>query len=90
MTNAEMCALCYFGINFLFTLIWWTIPGWINIYRKKYNLPMKMVLWPLTVKQMEYWTANVEVVCFTLLGIMGGVPVFMIVSAYKFISWGIS
>ena len=41
--------ICYWTINFLVTLIWWTIPMCMAAYREKYNLPPKWVIWPMKV-----------------------------------------
>ncbi|KKL86690.1 hypothetical protein LCGC14_1942140, partial [marine sediment metagenome] len=48
-----------------------------------------MILWPLTRKTMSHWIYWDTIIFGGALGIIGGIPVFMGVSVYKFISWSI-
>lgn len=40
--------IIYLTVNFLVTLVWFTIPWWVNAHRKKYDLPPKRV-WPIPI-----------------------------------------
>ena len=44
--------ILYFSVNFLITLIWFIIPGWVNIHRQEYGLPPKSV-WPIPAEFFE-------------------------------------
>ena len=66
-------------VNFLLTLIWWTIPAWINMYRHKYNLPLKMVIWPLTRANFsEHDLDKGGLALFTIVGIIAAGPVLIV------------
>ena len=39
--------IIYFIVNFISTLLWWTIPASINLCRSRHKLPSRVCIWPL-------------------------------------------
>ncbi len=80
--------LLYLAVNFLITLICCTIPGCINFYRQKYNLPPRIFIWPLRKETFpkDEDDAIIKILWITLLGIIGAVPVAIgYIVLYKFL-----
>ena len=74
----------YIIVNLLLTLIWWTIPAWINMYRVKYNLPSKMVIWPMTKNNFrKHDLDKSEVALLTIVGIIAASLVLIICMVCK-------
>ena len=83
----------YFAVNFLITLIWWVIPWLFNIFRWQYNLPLKMILWPM--KESFFKTikcgCNDATIIVVGIGIVPGLvlaaPAIAVYIITKFILW---
>ena len=80
MGTTALLILLYTSVNFLLILIWWTIPAWINMYRYKYDLPPRMIIWPMTRANFPKRTLDdkCELVLFTIVGIVAASPVLII------------
>lgn len=79
MGTTALLVLLYVSVNFLLTLIWWTIPAWINMYRYKYNLPLRMVIWPLTSANFQGSDlCKGELAAITIIGILAASPVLIV------------
>ena len=79
METKVLVWLLYGGVNILLTLIWWTIPAWINMYRHKYNLPLRMVIWPLTPENfLADDLCKTEIALITMAGIVIASPALII------------
>ena len=71
----------YLGVNFLIILIWLAIPAYINWCRRKYNLPPKMVIWPV---QADFFKcAGGGVIPIALVGLLGAAPAIIMYIIYK-------
>ena len=74
-----LLVVLYIIVNLLLTLIWWTIPAWINMYRVKYNLPLKMVIWPMAENSFSKYTLDPgQLALFTIVGIIAASPALII------------
>lgn len=75
----------YFSLNFLITLIWWTIPTSINYYKlTKWKIPPNIRLWPL--KEFHKNTIGVGDILFGTLVytlILGGTLMMAGILIYK-------
>lgn len=79
METKVLVWLLYGGVNILLTLIWWTIPAWINMCRLKYQLSPRMVIWPLTSKNfLADDLCKTEIVLITIAGILVVSPALII------------
>ena len=67
----------YLSVNFLVTLIWWTVPRYINLCRKKYNLPPRMVIWPMKDFLLTFHSDGEDIAFVTITGIFTAVPVIL-------------
>lgn len=87
MDQGALNLILYLSINFLLTLIWITIPGVMQIYRRKYNLPPKMVIWPVTNNFIMEISENASgIVIFTIFATFLTVPIIIGYFIYKSIS----
>ncbi len=83
--------IIYFSVNLIITLIWITIPGLIHMYRQKYGLPKRMIIWPLTVKMFNLYNHQNDLVFYTVIGTFGiiigtiGYVLYRII--YKALRW---
>lgn len=67
----------YLVINILATLIWWTIPGCINVCRQKYGLPCKRI-WPIP-KNFQKDAPGAVIIVGMLIGSLCIVPLSILV-----------
>lgn len=89
MTPNQIVMLYLLVANLLITLIWWTIPGSINLSRRKYGLPPKMVIWPFGADMKDYFDKGLDaqsVVGLTVFGIFGATPIIIICMLCKIAS----
>jgi hypothetical protein len=87
MDQGILYLILYLSINFLVTLIWVTIPGGMQIYRRKYNLPPKMVIWPMTSNFIMEISENASgIVIYTIFAPFLIVPIIICYFIYKSIS----
>ena len=76
MISGYYYGIIYLGVNCLMTLIWWIIPVYINWCRRKYNLPPKMVIWPIPTDLLE--GVGGGVIPMTLAGLLGAAPAIIV------------
>ena len=76
----------YLILNFIATLIWWTIPSYINMCRQKYDLPPKMVIWPQE-KDNFYSIGHFGIAIFTFFGTLLIIPIILGYIIYKSFRW---
>ncbi|KKL95421.1 hypothetical protein LCGC14_1854790 [marine sediment metagenome] len=69
--------IIWFSVNFLVTLIWWTIPRYINLCRKKYNLSPRMVIWPMKDFLPACYSCGSAIIAVTITGIFVAVPIML-------------
>lgn len=85
--------IIYFSINFLIMMIWYVIPIIINFYRKKYDLPAVMILWPLgkadIAEESSCWNWRVHVAGTFAIGMIFTLPVVILVGIYYGLHWTI-
>ena len=80
-------ALIYFSINIIGTLIWYTIPGYINFRRRAvFNLPARLILWPLNKGTFEEINSACKLNTMTAVFIFVGMPVLLCYTILRAIS----
>ena len=83
-------------LNILITLIWWIIPWCINLCRHKYNLPPKMVIWPLKnalfvdIVKSDFEIIIAMIITMTVAGIVFAVPIMTACIIYTIVRWCVS
>ena len=83
----------YFIMNIIVTLIWWIIPCISYLYRRRYKLPPKIVIWPVTPKMIAICDDTPHdvsafigsAIFIALAGVLSGVPALLILGAYRLV-----